>query len=1210
MHYNNTTTTNNNKKSSEMNEILNELLTKQKMLVSLESSFHPKLRQLLSKTIEERKAFESPKAVKERESQRKLLADYEAVLERHREIDREWQKQLERDMEAVCEICQDGEVTPENQILFCEACNVAVHQYCYGIEEVPEGDYYCLACRYFGREKTTEAIGRKVQRGGSNASTVPPRMAPSPLPICCELCPRKQGAFIRTDTPSSSSLSTREEGRSKLNSKSKIFKKSKKSSNDESPNSKNKSVSRWVHVICAKWQGLGFIPNSKEVIEDVTELKENFRHVLPRVSCMLCLGNRGAFNQCPEPGCNKWLHVTCARAAGTCKVVHGENCHGPVETDGWTLWCPEHSNIPPEEVPEGSTPIDQLIRAAEEFPPEPEIPPPKPRPPKFIKMTGKERRQWLDDPEYEADFLELLRREKFYGVKCEVCNQLGDDSGMMTRCVGCDVVFCDACKYDCDGAVKGKDYLCAACKYVQEKEEKNEEFSRPQCHMCFQPGGWMRGGFAKPVNKKGHWSKNPKEYAKSLFAKDLWCHAVCTLWQSPDLAVDQETGKVDCSNVIMSNGKSHIRGQSKCALCGLNGGLKLKCCEAGCRAHGELCAPFYFHPTCARQAGLEVDTMTDEGNEYYTFYTKCFVHSGCDFAFRAKLEDLLEIAKKRYGKRLQHLEKLTMSIADASRLLNASILVMASLGWAWRWAEWWVEYGDNWEPFLEPHEDESKMTKEQLRIVDSTRESRAEDARKCRLTALGAALRNRNYDDEEGDAYGTLDGALRSMLHAQSLVGPLEDFEIDFFAEWLGRAYRSRSRLLGYTDDKIRVSERGRCVHIEDKSPKYELGNRPLPGKQDVPEGEVFEKGITEIDDFLKPETMEDGTIITKELLEENLRSHRKKAEKKRGKSPLKKAGKRSSRKPKAPPETEEQMAEDRAFEEDDEDPIPKKRSVGGDKGTSRARKHHIIGDDDDDDDDYIDGAESKSRKRVNKKSDGTMSPSPKRRGRPPGRPKKAIKKGETLKKRKHSAQRSKPRRSRLSEEGDSYQDTLATSEISTDIPSVDNSVSEYVPIPRKRRRPNQNYLTFEMGSAVKTLSAAAADTRALGDKTSTTPIAKKRGWPKGRPRKQRTPGSTSLVSPSAASEEKSAISANSKEIIKGSSNGSIESSSAHADKGDEKEEAVHSEVLREAFNEEHDANLSSRKQLQPKGPRGEDGVLDKSVDKDDDIRKTSQPRK
>lgn len=203
-----------------------------------------------------------------------------------------------------------------------------------------------------------------------------------------------------------------------------------------------------------------------------------------------------------------------------------------------------------------------------------------------------------------------------------------------------------------------------------------------------------------------------------------------------------------------------------------------------------------------------------------------------------------------------------MTFADASRLLNASILCMRILGWAWRWAEWWVEYGSNWEPLLEPGQNEKKMTKEELKIVDSTPESRREDARRCRLAPLGAALRNRSYDvhpDEEsvglefngGFDHNSLGRALRAILHTPSLVGPLKEFEIEFFAEWLGRAYRSKSRLLGFGDDKIEVGNHGEfCLHSIDKSPKHELGRRPLPGKQELPEGQVFEDPVEEVDDF------------------------------------------------------------------------------------------------------------------------------------------------------------------------------------------------------------------------------------------------------------------------------------------------------------------------------------------------------------------------
>jgi hypothetical protein len=38
-----------------------------------------------------------------------------------------------------CQVCLDGEVYEDNDIVFCDVCLVPVHQQCYGLEEVPEG---------------------------------------------------------------------------------------------------------------------------------------------------------------------------------------------------------------------------------------------------------------------------------------------------------------------------------------------------------------------------------------------------------------------------------------------------------------------------------------------------------------------------------------------------------------------------------------------------------------------------------------------------------------------------------------------------------------------------------------------------------------------------------------------------------------------------------------------------------------------------------------------------------------------------------------------------------------------------------------------------------------------------------------------------------------------------------------------------------------
>lgn len=35
-------------------------------------------------------------------------------------------------------------------MVFCDLCNICVHQACYGIQEIPDGDWLCRPCKEFG----------------------------------------------------------------------------------------------------------------------------------------------------------------------------------------------------------------------------------------------------------------------------------------------------------------------------------------------------------------------------------------------------------------------------------------------------------------------------------------------------------------------------------------------------------------------------------------------------------------------------------------------------------------------------------------------------------------------------------------------------------------------------------------------------------------------------------------------------------------------------------------------------------------------------------------------------------------------------------------------------------------------------------------------------------------------------------------------------
>ncbi|KAL5110854.1 Protein Jade-1 [Taenia crassiceps] len=55
-------------------------------------------------------------------------------------------KNLEYDEDAKCDICQSYNGEDGNELVFCEKCNVCVHQACYGIPNLPEGPWHCRLC--------------------------------------------------------------------------------------------------------------------------------------------------------------------------------------------------------------------------------------------------------------------------------------------------------------------------------------------------------------------------------------------------------------------------------------------------------------------------------------------------------------------------------------------------------------------------------------------------------------------------------------------------------------------------------------------------------------------------------------------------------------------------------------------------------------------------------------------------------------------------------------------------------------------------------------------------------------------------------------------------------------------------------------------------------------------------------------------------------
>eukprot|EP00557_Chaetoceros_sp_GSL56_P014429 CAMPEP_0176484286 /NCGR_PEP_ID=MMETSP0200_2-20121128/4372_1 /TAXON_ID=947934 /ORGANISM="Chaetoceros sp., Strain GSL56" /LENGTH=1594 /DNA_ID=CAMNT_0017880747 /DNA_START=2820 /DNA_END=7604 /DNA_ORIENTATION=- len=793
------------KKNSQYDSVLSELRKQQEKLEYLEEKSRVALQNIFGEVMKERYDFELGETKKAKEIENDVLASYNMYVQRCIESQKAIEAKLEEDENAVCDICGDGESSGENRIIFCDSCDISVHQHCYGVDTVPHGDYFCRACEYYKKHNVSPSPLEEGLKSKTKA----------PFSVKCELCPKTHGAFVQTQVI-------------------------------DNPRQKEPTEAKWVHFLCAKWQGLKILENVAEgggyelMVENVQPIKDHFRIVETR--CYLCEGMRGSYNKCRHDGCNRWMHVTCARASGICEVIHGDDHIGPVDSPHiWTLCCPEHSKFDEDYIPPSNkVPLDELVALAKTFPIEPK-PAPPPEPPKpFHRMTGKERKQKLKNSALENEVCQTLINNQA-GARCEICDLT--DIKIMS-CASCSAVA----HVDCCGLNTWETVLnngiqtstCTSCIY--ERNEKTcENYEPPLCHMCQSQTGTLIPCSAKPMSKK--WKKNTKQFKKSYFVRKTWCHPICGMWHPK--TIYEKDGVVNCTNVIMSDGLGHIERTQACGLCGIKTGLKIQCKHYSKRKKVQ--CPDRFHATCARNAGFEISNDNPEVDMAFM----CYRHSRCDYAFRALLEDMIEFEKLRSGNDLSRSAK-PMTLECASKIFSAGVRVMRCLGWAWQWSKWWVCYGDSWEPLLEVGQIEANMTKEQLKIVDSTVTSRRADARKCRLAAFGAALRNRDYDREPGDDRKTLHNALRGILSTPSLVGPLSDVEIEFFVEWLGRVYRSKTVLLGFGPDKLPVNENwesSSAVHFKDKTPKYELGNRTLPGKH-VRNGYLFENGIKEIDDF------------------------------------------------------------------------------------------------------------------------------------------------------------------------------------------------------------------------------------------------------------------------------------------------------------------------------------------------------------------------
>ncbi|XP_026056781.1 protein AF-10 isoform X3 [Carassius auratus] len=199
-----------------------------------------------------------------------------------------------KEMIGGCCVCSDERGWAENPLVYCDGhgCNVAVHQACYGIVQVPTGPWFCRKCE--SQERAARVIkgwrGRKpswqTPEEGRLSTTCKKEEEDSRLSrslktlniVRCELCPHKDGALKRTDNGG------------------------------------------WAHVVCAL-----YIPEVEFANVSTMEpiVLQSVPHERYNKTCHLCeeqgresKAATGACMTCNKHGCRQAFHVTCAQFAG------------------------------------------------------------------------------------------------------------------------------------------------------------------------------------------------------------------------------------------------------------------------------------------------------------------------------------------------------------------------------------------------------------------------------------------------------------------------------------------------------------------------------------------------------------------------------------------------------------------------------------------------------------------------------------------------------------------------------------------------------------------------------------------------------------------------------------------------------------------------------------------------------------------------------
>lgn len=84
----------------------------------------------------------------------------------------------EEEDDEVCKVCSKPDSRSGNQIIFCDSCDLAVHQKCYGVARIPKGDWFCKDCAKDHPPATSEKPSAKATSKGAVGPAPAAEVAP------------------------------------------------------------------------------------------------------------------------------------------------------------------------------------------------------------------------------------------------------------------------------------------------------------------------------------------------------------------------------------------------------------------------------------------------------------------------------------------------------------------------------------------------------------------------------------------------------------------------------------------------------------------------------------------------------------------------------------------------------------------------------------------------------------------------------------------------------------------------------------------------------------------------------------------------------------------------------------------------------------------------------------------------------------------------